>query len=42
LEELISHVVFSFTALEAFANEVIPENFTYTFAVVLGGLSLSR
>jgi hypothetical protein len=33
LEELISHVVFSFTALEAFANEVIPDKFTYTFVV---------
>jgi hypothetical protein len=33
LEDLISHVVFSFTALEAFANEVIPDNFTYTFVV---------
>jgi len=33
LEESISHVVFSFTALEAFANEVIPEGFTYTFTV---------
>jgi hypothetical protein len=33
LEELISHVVFSFTALEAFANEVIPDDFTYTFTV---------
>jgi hypothetical protein len=33
LEESISHVVFSFTALEAFANEVIPEKFTYTFTV---------
>ena len=37
LEELISHVVFSFTALEAFANEVIPESFTYTFAVEKSG-----
>ncbi len=33
LEQLISHVVFSFTALEAFANEVIPDNFMYTFVV---------
>ena len=33
LEELISHVVFSFTALEAFANEAIPDNFSYTFVV---------
>src|ERR1700720_477032 len=33
LEELVSHVVFSFTALEAFANEVIPDKFTYTFTV---------
>ena len=30
LENCIAHVVFSFTAIEAFANEVIPESFTYT------------
>ena len=33
LEESIAHVVFSFTALEAFANEVIPDGFTYSFTV---------
>jgi hypothetical protein len=33
LEQSISHVVFSFTALEAFANEVIPDGFTHTFTV---------
>ena len=33
LEDSISHVVFSFTALEAFANEVIPDKFTYTFTM---------
>jgi hypothetical protein len=32
-EDFISHVVFSFTALEAFANEVIPKEFKYTFKV---------
>jgi hypothetical protein len=30
LEGCIAHVIFSFTALEAFANEVIPESFVYT------------
>lgn len=29
-EQAISHVVFAFTALEAFANEVIPEGHVYT------------
>ena len=29
LERSIAHVVFSFTAIEAFANEAIPETFTY-------------
>lgn len=32
-EDFISHVVFSFTALEAFANEAIPNEFKYTFTV---------
>jgi len=30
LENCIAHAVFSFTAIEAFANEVIPTSFTYT------------
>lgn len=29
-ERFISHVVFSFTALESFANEVIPSGYSYT------------
>lgn len=33
LEQSIAHVVFSFTALEAFTNEVIPDGFTYSFTV---------
>ena len=32
-ENFISHSVYSFTALEAFANESIPENFKYVFRV---------
>jgi hypothetical protein len=31
LEDSISHSVFAFTALEAFANESIPNDFKYTF-----------
>jgi hypothetical protein len=30
LESCIAHAVFSFNAIEAFANEVIPPSFTYT------------
>src|SRR6266446_6364435 len=30
LENCMAHAVFSFTAIEAFANEVIPDAFTYT------------
>jgi hypothetical protein len=29
-EQFAAHVVFAFTALESFANEVIPEGYTYT------------
>lgn len=30
-EKLISHVVFSFTSIESFANESIPKDFKYSF-----------
>lgn len=32
-EDFVSHVVFSFTALEAFANEVVPKEFKYRFKI---------
>lgn len=31
LENSMAHIVFSFTAVEAFANEVVPRDFRYTF-----------
>jgi hypothetical protein len=32
LEDIITHVTFAFTALEAFANEQIPDGYSHTFS----------
>ncbi len=42
LESCVAHVVFSFTAIEAFANEAIPESFVYTVQRDEGTATLSK